>query len=82
MIANIKEMIATIPNRWKAIYIVWVFVHFAFLLMANPYREHYFYPFKGFDSRHYDYSEFLIYSIAPIIIFLVIKLWIKKDKKD
>ena len=95
-----KNFFASIPNRLKAVYLVWVFVHFVLLLIGSllTYSK-YFYPFssnyKGyvkdpfyrtiykteitFNYKVYDYSEFLIYTLTPIVVYFVIKLWNKKD---
>lgn len=85
-----KNFLSSIPNRIKAIYIVWAFIHFVLLLTGSLFRHRQdFYPFEyikrkqvlTFDVDAYDYSEFLIYLLIPIIIYYVIKLWNKKDAK-
>jgi hypothetical protein len=42
-----------------------------------------FYPFDSysillFDPRNYDYSEFFIYTLAPIFFLIIIYYWRKK----
>ncbi len=80
-----KKFFTTIPNRHKAIYLIWVGVNIILLLTSGNVFKHrdWFYPFGNrgveFDIRDYDYSEFLIYLLIPIIIYYVIKLWNKKD---
>ena len=81
-----KKFLASIPNRLKAIYLIWVGVNFIFLLASGNVFRHkdWFYPigWRGlrFDAiQNYDYSEFLIYIIIPLILYYVIKLWNKKD---
>jgi len=86
-----KKFFTTIPNRLKAIYIVWGFIHFVLLLTGSLFRHRQdFYPIEyikrkqdlTFDVDAYDYSEFLIFLLIPIIIYYVIKLWNKKDAKE
>ena len=95
-----KKLLASIPNRFKAIYLLWAFIHFVLLLIGRLFDYNpYFYPFdkvyKGytqgfgggpiynleitFNYKVYDYSEFLIYTLTPIVVYLVLKLWHKKD---
>ena len=84
-----KKIFASIPNRWKAIYLAWIFIHFILLLTGRPLFKYDtdFYPFEyiyqkqnlNFDVSVYDYSEFLIYTLTPIVLYFVIKLWNKKD---
>lgn len=82
-----KNYFASIPNRMKAIYLVWIFIQLILLLSGNSYgwqNKSYFYPFEyGKLSIEgigvYDYSEFIFYCIAPLLIYFVIKLWNKKD---
>ncbi|MBK6913016.1 MAG: hypothetical protein IPH11_04870 [Ignavibacteriales bacterium] len=99
-----KAFLKSIPNKIKAIYLLWFTLHLVLLLInwsftGSNYLK-YFYPFsKGaatgefiltfpdsfplrmeqFDLRVYDYSEFIIYLIAPVVIYLFIYLWRKKD---
>lgn len=86
-----KKFFATIPNRWKAVYLVWVFINFILLITGRLFRyDRDFYPFEYqggkqhlvFDVSVYDYSEFLIYTLTPVVIYFVIKLWNKKDAQD
>lgn len=86
-----KKLFANIPNRWKAVYLIWVSIHSVLLLTGNlfKYRDD-FYPFYEwgrdttltFRKSVYDYSEFIIYLLAPIVIYLVIRVWNKKDAKE
>lgn len=79
-----KQFFEDIPNKWKAVYLGWVFLHFILFLTSSLFEYHRsFYPFHWweikFDVDYYDYSEFLIYTLAPIVIYLVVKLWKKSD---
>lgn len=81
-----------VPNKAKALYIVWFFIHFILLLISgNGFSEFddQFYPIKEgyngieyviyyFDQKTYDYSEFLIYILSPVFISVIIYLWRKK----
>lgn len=93
-----KAFLKSIPNKIKAIYLLWFTLHLVLLLInwsfTGSYYLKYFYPFsrgatnrqniftlrmEQFDLRVYDYSEFIIYLITPIVIYLFIYLWRKKD---
>ncbi len=75
-----KKFLASIPNRLKAIYLVWFLVNLIFLFTTKaPFcHDNDFYPFEGFYTWDYDYSEFIFYLIAPIVIYFLIYLWKKK----
>ncbi len=83
----LSDYFRSIPNKIKALYLIWIFFHFIlFLLSGNAiikYRMDFFpFSYSGkkyfFDINSYDYSEFIIYNISPIIIYSVIYLWRKK----
>jgi hypothetical protein len=88
MLETLRKFFQSIPNKIKALYLVWLLIHFILFLISineDPYYKRYFYPFKGrydnfFDLKSYDYSEFLIYILSPIFIYAIIYLW-KKSKK-
>ena len=64
-------------NREKGNYLIWVAVNLMVLLALGDLRfgDEGFYPFDGFDDfNDYDISEFLLYTIAPLLIILAIKL--------
>lgn len=64
-------------NKEKGNYLIWVAVNFVFLLAFGSivFGSGCFYPFCGFEYvYHYDISEFLAYTIAPLLIILAIKL--------
>jgi hypothetical protein len=79
-----KKFLASIPNRWKVVYLVWFLINLILLFISekpfsqdgNPY------PFNGYWRTYYDYNytEFIFYLIVPIVIYFVIKLWKKKDE--
>ena len=85
---NFFNFLQPIPNKAKAIYLIWFSFNFILLLISgnglSKIRAD-FYPIKitryktyFFDQRTYDYSEFLIYILAPIFIYSIIILWRKK----
>ena len=85
---NFFNFLQPIPNKAKAIYLIWFSFNFILLLISgnglSKIRAD-FYPIKitryktyFFDQRTYDYSEFLIYILAPIFIYSIILLWRKK----
>jgi hypothetical protein len=73
-----------------SLYILWTFTNVMLLTMGTPsgkqtyyhtgtgqftvydYRQ-YFYPFNG-DLQKYDYTEMLLYGLAPLILFVVFRL--------
>lgn len=64
-------------------YLLWVFLHFILLIIP---KDHYdsdyteFWPFTGKTlGQSYDLSEFLVYSLLPLVIIYSIKL-IKNEK--
>jgi len=87
--------IITDRNKMKAIYLLWVMVHFILLFVSGNFRpsiDNYcgcsysvmvrFSPFEccyGRDST-YDISEFLIYVSLPVCLYYAGKLWFKGKK--
>jgi hypothetical protein len=76
--------IDTNPQKTKALYLVWVLVHFILFLTSGNFISQYkddFYPFIGYrvDLSDYDYSEFMVYAIIPLGIFYFLKLWRNKN---
>jgi hypothetical protein len=63
-----------------AFYIAWIFIHFSILLIngSNSYHSDKFFPFARLSQ--YDISEFIIYSLLPIIVIAIFRL-IKKDRE-
>ena len=63
-------------KKWITILIGWITLHFLFLVLGGGYEigGKYTFPFhpKYFGSlKLYDYSDFLIYTFPPIVMFLV-----------
>jgi hypothetical protein len=77
-------------NQAKAIYLTWVLIHFGLWVSngakSNDYVRGYFYPFTNRVSNHffktyyYDITEFLFYTIVPILIYYIITLFKSKDQ--
>jgi hypothetical protein len=71
--------------------ILWFFLNCIFLLFSNGNNDakNYFYPFEEYPEIFleqnenpfgytYDLSEFMIYAISPIVLFIVINLIINE----
>jgi len=77
-------------GKLKSVYLIWLSINFIFFLTSGNfmnmnlsrylflYNED-FYPFDGFYHKTYDITEFIIYSILPISIYFIVKLWRKKE---
>ena len=77
------------PNAqkiWLAIYLIWVCIHLILLFWGakrwEPYNEdflginHNVWPFSGDPLKQvYDISEFIVYTIVPLIVYWVIRLF-------
>lgn len=80
------EYLSNFSNKLKSMYAIWFFINLIVLLIsgngiAGFSRD--FYPFDSysillFDPRNYDYSEFFIYTLAPIFFLIIIYYWRKK----
>ena len=72
-----------LSKRTWGLYLIWVFFHFILLILPKQgsyYSKHEFWPFSdGSYSEAYDASEFLIYSLLPLVIIYALKL-INHDK--
>ena len=65
-----------LTNKEISSYLIWVAVNlFVLLALGEPefgYGD--FYPFRGFEYiNDYDISEFLAYTIIPLLVILAIK---------
>jgi len=80
-------------NKASAIYLIWALFHFMLFLFAPNYaniqEKERFYPFTKkwngdvyFDHKWYDYTEFMVYMIMPIMIYYIIMLFNTKDATD
>jgi hypothetical protein len=87
MMETFRNFFQSIPNKIKAIYLVWFLIHLILYLASinvlyHSFYERNFYPFLNneitFDIAAYDYSEFFIYLLSPIFIYAIIYLWKKK----
>ena len=78
-------------NKAKSIYLFWVFVQ-AILWITNTnsfsWAKKEFFPFTSsiytgrdnFDLNFYDITEFLFYTISPILIYYAIAFWKKPSE--
>lgn len=65
-------------------YLVWFLLHLILLLInwkASDYANEIFWPFsEGSELENYDFSEFLLYTLVPLIILVIVNLF--KDPKE
>ena len=76
-------------NTLLAVYIGWAFLHLIFLFLGMSGNGHDgFWPFSESErfrsnnegiSGTYDFSEFLVYSGSPLVIYFIYKLLNKKE---
>ena len=60
-----------------SILIFWLFVNFICLMLAKDmyYSKDIFYPFTENKLIYsYDITEFLVYGVTPIVIFIILKI--------
>jgi hypothetical protein len=89
-----KKFLASLPNKLKAGYLVWVTIHFVLYVISGNFltfdirfmvryedtlKE--IYPIEG-ELGSYDYSEFLLYLLLPVLIYFVYYYWNKKEGKN
>lgn len=66
-----------ITSKEISSYLIWIAVNLLLLLSLGTikFSNGEFYPFEGFDEiKDYDISEFLVYTIIPLLIIIAIKL--------
>lgn len=72
-------------NKIIAIYLIWGLINLSLWLMETiSTARSKFYPFTTnsnlynngnyFDLRYYDFTEFVLYMVAPMVIYYIIKL--------
>lgn len=71
-------------NTMISLFLIWVIFHFTLFLSSGNLKNHYpfnvnFFPFDQrqleFNIDVYDYSEFIIYTLTPLFIYFVLRLW-------
>lgn len=74
-----KSILSKVPRVILAIYLLWIILHL-YLFSSSDLFDHDrdFYPFDGFRTSDYDYTEFLVYLIVPILLYIAFYL-IKPD---
>lgn len=72
---RILKILKEVSNKLVAIYLIWFFINLMFLLLGSKHSSgtRYFFPFRG-DFRNYDISEFIIYILLPVFIYVIFKL--------
>ena len=75
-----KDFVRQLSNKFKSIYLIWIIFNFLLLMLGSGISRHIddFYPFDGFHVWFYDYSEFLVYTITPILLYYSFWLWGKE----
>jgi hypothetical protein len=69
-----------LKRRTLGLYLIWVGIHLTLFILPKDgfeFDQHYkeFWPFSGNSwDQTYDLSEFLIYSLAPLIILYALNL--------
>ncbi|MBM4172361.1 MAG: hypothetical protein FJ214_10870 [Ignavibacteria bacterium] len=81
-----KRFFNSLSNKVKAIYILWFFIHFLLWMYSGFEIQKRYYELSNYKSffplgniSRYDISEFLLYTITPLVLTLVIYLFRKKD---
>jgi hypothetical protein len=80
------ENIIGINNSKKVVgfYLIWFLIHLILLLLnwnTNNYANERFWPFSApFELEYYDFSEFILYTIVPIILLVIVNLFL--DTKE
>ncbi len=81
---NIPILGDFVTNFQILLYLFWFLIHFIILLVNwNNWREQTseFWPFNDYQIMgYYDLTEFIAYTITPIIVFMIIFL-LKSDNK-
>jgi len=72
-----------ITNKVIGIYIVWITINLLIALFTSQQFFEYDDDFAPFSEglRDYDYSEFIFYTIIPVLLFVAYKL-INSEKKN
>ncbi len=76
-------------KKYFGYYLLWSFLHLVFLAIGwNGDYHQYFYPFNGTSysgsiENAYDFSEFLVYVLGPIVLLIGLNaiIWGGVDNK-
>jgi hypothetical protein len=75
---------SNISKQVVGFYLIWFLLHLILLLTnwkASRSANDYFWPFsKRSDLEDYDFSEFILYTLVPLIILVIVNLF--KDPKE
>ena len=71
-----------ISKKTIGYYLIWIVAHFIILLVNGDFEyDEDFWPITDLDIYYYDFSEFLIYTIVPLLFLFAINLF-KNDEKE
>ncbi len=77
-----KVLGLNISNKLIGFYLLWVLIHFIILLINGQFETNGdFWPITDSRIYKYDISEFLIFTIVPLML-LIIMNFLKSDKKN
>lgn len=84
LINKMKEFFESISSKLIGVYILWITIHFILLVVDRKYEyaNNYFIPFSKQDENftsYYDLSEFTVYTLVPIFLYLSYYFIHKKD---
>lgn len=81
------NVLSNVSYKLKAIYLLWFLANLILLLMNNSIQDIFFggnnifIPIEDYELEYYDMSEFLAYTITPVIIYASVKLFFKKNNQ-
>lgn len=76
-----KTFGSNISKKTIGYYLIWVLAHFVILLVNGDFKyDEDFWPITDFDIYFYDFSEFIIYTIVPLLLIYAISFF-KNDEK-
>lgn len=85
-----KNFFFLIPNKIKAVYVLWSYIHFMLWVFAGlTFRKdiHKFFLIKSYHGlinpkECYDLSELLFFTLTPVVIYYIIHLFRDKTKNE
>ena len=67
-------------RKFIAVYIIWIFINLIILIISD-WKTYKFWPFSGSYElmECYDFSEFFVYTIGPLLIFYTYNIFSNKE---